>query len=266
MLTRSSNELNGRLPRFSTVPLTEVPLFPPFHSSRSRELPGNYPFVVQQGYIDECIKEWRSPAHILCKAVYNTVSDYLKCVVKRHFATFGQGTLEYRIRRVTLTHTLLGLFMLTILCRILIQDHLKSCLAKTQERIDWLLNLEDKPFSLNTHYLSDYKSKFLAYYRGARRKNNHSDIMNSIKAHTTSTPSSPIVSSKQTSTSLYGVSKVLSGLTEMGFNGVQANDLPKLLRADSMEPAVEIMADVRAYFQGKLYTLSLPINANTVDL
>jgi hypothetical protein len=77
--------------------------------------------------------------------------------------------------------------------------------------------------------------------------------MNSTKAYTAPASSSPTGYSKQTSISLYGVSEVLSGLTEMGFNGVQANDLAKLLRLDSMESAIEIMADVRAYFQGKLY-------------
>jgi hypothetical protein len=152
---------------------------------------------------------------------------------------------------VSPTSPLLGLFKQHIFCRILIQDHLKSCLARTEEKINWLVDLEDKAFSLNTHYLSDYKSKFLAYYRGARRKNNHSEIMDSIKAYTPPASPSP-TTPRQTSSALYGVSKVLIGLTEMGFNGVQANDLAKLLKTDNMEPAIEIMADVRAYFQGKV--------------
>ncbi|XP_006461433.1 hypothetical protein AGABI2DRAFT_185678 [Agaricus bisporus var. bisporus H97] len=204
--TASGTSTRKRKRRDSVVYVDEV--FERAQRSRTRELPGNYPFVVQQGYIDECIKEWRSPAHILCKAVYNTVSEYFKRMVNQHFATFGQGMLEHR-----------------------------------------LLDLEDKAFSLNTHYLSDYKSKFLAYYRGARRKNNHGGIMDSIKAYTPPASPSPTISSKQAPSSLYGVSKVLSGLTEMGFNGIHANDLAKLLRTDNMEPAIEIMADVRAYFQ-----------------
>lgn len=47
-----------------------------------------------------------------------------------------------------------------------------------------------------------------------------------------------------------GIAKVLAGLAEMGINGVKPEDLPKLLPADKMEPALAIMADVRAYFQG----------------
>jgi len=42
----------------------------------------------------------------------------------------------------------------------------------------------------------------------------------------------------------------MSGLAEIGLIGVQARDLAKLFKIDDMEPALEIMADVRAYFQG----------------
>jgi hypothetical protein len=47
-----------------------------------------------------------------------------------------------------------------------------------------------------------------------------------------------------------GVSKVLAGLVDIGMVGVQPEDLPKLLPSDEMEPALDIMADVRSYFQG----------------
>ena len=47
-----------------------------------------------------------------------------------------------------------------------------------------------------------------------------------------------------------GIAKVLAGLAEIGMTGVKAEDLPKLLPPDRMAPALEIMADVRAYFQG----------------
>jgi hypothetical protein len=68
------------------------------NSARTRELPGNYPFVVQQTYIDGYIQEWRSPALLLCRAVYNTISEYLRDMVHEHFASFGQGLLEHRVR------------------------------------------------------------------------------------------------------------------------------------------------------------------------
>ena len=36
----------------------------------------------------------------------------------------------------------------------------------------------------------------------------------------------------------------------MGAQGLDSTALAKLLPSDPMDPAVEIMADVRAYFQG----------------
>ena len=57
-------------------------------------------------------------------------------------------------------------------------------------------------------------------------------------------------SPKQQQPPVTGISKVLAGLAEIGMSGIKAEDLPKLLPPDRMEPALTIMADVRAYFQG----------------
>jgi hypothetical protein len=46
------------------------------------------------------------------------------------------------------------------------------------------------------------------------------------------------------------ISTALSNLAAIGITGVKAEDLAKLLPHDSMEPALAIMAEVRAYFQG----------------
>jgi len=104
------------------------------------------------------------------------------------------------------------------------------------------------PFSLNTHYLADYKDKFLAHYKGAREKYDRGALIDVIdkcnkkprKSSKTDWPESEPT----------GIDKVLAGLAEMGISGVKPEDLPKLLPPDRMEPALLIMADVRAYFQG----------------
>jgi len=70
----------------------------PSFSFRTRELPGTYPFIVQQSYVDECVGKWREPAQFLCKSMYKTLSDQLKCIIHEHFAHFGHGMLEHRIR------------------------------------------------------------------------------------------------------------------------------------------------------------------------
>ncbi|KAJ3504231.1 hypothetical protein NLJ89_g8043 [Agrocybe chaxingu] len=203
------------------------------HRARTRELPGNYPFVVQKAFIESIIKEWRTPALILCKTVHNTIANHVKKLVAKHFNEFGQGYLEQRVKSI-------------------IHLHLKACLERAQERIDWLLRLEDLPFSLNTHYLSDYRSKFFSYYKGAREKYERADVIRAIKQHTKNPiPATPTMSTRSNVAVAppTGVAKVLAALAEIGLSGIKAEDIPKLFPPDRMEPALGIMADVRAYFQ-----------------
>lgn len=135
---------------------------------------------------------------------------------------------------------------------------MKTCLERAEERIVWLLELEDLPFSLNTHYLADYKSKFFAYYKGSREEYNRADLMNAIRDYEGTAPAptsdtsgrgmtkNPVVNVIEPT----GIAKILTGLAEIGVTGVKPEDLAKLLPPDRMEPALTIMADIRAYFQG----------------
>jgi hypothetical protein len=127
-----------------------------------------------------------------------------------------------------------------------VHQHLKQCLERTEEQIMWLLQLEGRPFSLNTHYLADYKSKFLSHYRATREQYKQYQLVKAIqnygKNETTIVSGVPYQPT--------GIAKVFAGLAELGVTGVKVEDLPKLLPPDRMEPALIIMADVRAYFQG----------------
>ena len=66
-------------------------------SSRTRELPGHYPFSVQKMFIEQIIKQWQGPAIALCKTVHASVLDHLQKLVSSHFGNYGQGHLETRI-------------------------------------------------------------------------------------------------------------------------------------------------------------------------
>jgi hypothetical protein len=112
--------------------------------------------------------------------------------------------------------------------------------------------LEDRPFSLNTHYLADYKDKFLAYYRGAREKDRNVDLMRAIETYTPPVSSSAFNRNAPSNQAPTGIAKVLAGLVEIGIIGIRPEDLAKLIPPDGMEPALIIMADVRAYFQGEV--------------
>ena len=136
---------------------------------------------------------------------------------------------------------------------------MKRCREQAEIRVQWLLDLESSPFSLNTHYLSDYRAKFLAYYKAAREKYEKSDLVKCIeeyKQSPTVSQTSSLASLRNLSASATqqppGIAKALAALSEIGLWGIKAEDLANLLPPDHMAPALGIMADVRAYFQGKI--------------
>ena len=91
--------------------------------------------------------------------------------------------------------------------RSIVNDVLAECHAVTLEKIDWLLEMEAAAtFTLNEHYFSDYRQKFLESYRGARAEENR--------------------------------------------GGNEDLRLEELIARDRFEPALQIMASVRGYFQG----------------
>ncbi|KAJ7064090.1 P-loop containing nucleoside triphosphate hydrolase protein [Mycena amicta] len=177
--------------------------------ARARELPGNAPFSVQMSFIGEFTTQWEGPAQTLC----------ISNLVAKHFLGYGQGGLEQRMR-------------------ILIQEQLQQRTDAAQALIAKLVALEEPgPMTLNTHYLSDYKEKYLSRYRAAREKTTHGTFASSVQNHKPKLPHSADIDS------------ILAHLNNLGLKGIKAADLTKLLPPDEMDPALHIMADVRAYFQ-----------------
>ncbi|KAI9456485.1 P-loop containing nucleoside triphosphate hydrolase protein [Boletus coccyginus] len=175
----------------------------------TRELPGNYPFVVQRTYIEEITEKWSGPAMVLFDEVYTILRADLVKLVDAHFAHMGNGNAKQAILMI-------------------VHDHLDEAATQTKQRIQWLLELEKNPTTLNTHYYADYKDQFLTFYKAAQ---DDSDLVTRLQQ----VRGDP-------------VNRVLSGLNELGISA-KATDLPKLLPPDPTEAALNIMASVRAYFQ-----------------
>ena len=89
----------------------------------------------------------------------------------------------------------------------------------------------------------------MAHYKGTREKYDRSDIMGAIQSYKSSGSSNASAAYPSTSQST-GIAKIMAGLAEIGMSGIKPEELPRLLPSDSMEPALVIMAEVRAYFQG----------------
>ncbi|KAI0067582.1 hypothetical protein BV25DRAFT_835648 [Artomyces pyxidatus] len=195
-------------------------------SARTRELPNNYPFVVTEKYIQHYVGKWKVPTLGFFDAVTKVVVDYMRKLVKQHFERFSQGHLFETVNLI---------FM----------KHIKKLQELTRDRLLWLLELEIRPFTLNVHYLADYKEKFLTYYKGCRQKDENGSLMKALEAYR---PYTGTHRSSMTEIQA-GMAKVMAGLGEIGITGTQPTDLPKLLPVDPYDPALDIMASVRAYFQ-----------------
>jgi len=89
---------------------------------------------------------------------------------------------------------------------------------------------------MNEHYFMEYRSKFLAHYKEARLKTKSQFIRN--------------LENRDDGDMMQAMNDAMSSLTRMGLEAANASLLANLLPSDPMEPAIGIMADVRAYFQG----------------
>ncbi|KZT27153.1 hypothetical protein NEOLEDRAFT_1131161 [Neolentinus lepideus HHB14362 ss-1] len=207
----------------------------------SRELPDKYPFEVTLLFIKEFTQTWRDPAVALFDKVHDQFVAYMKKMIEEQFpvSRYPHSGLPQRIM-------------------VIVADILKQLADRTKERIEWLLELEEDPFTLNAHYYQDYKDKFLAYYKKSRHENsgNKSFLSNLGPRGKPSSPS-PTPQKKGIRYSVEvveddntgDVDEVLAILARLGRPGLKAEDLARLLPSDSYAPAIEIMAETRAYFQ-----------------
>ncbi|KAJ7889632.1 P-loop containing nucleoside triphosphate hydrolase protein [Mycena leptocephala] len=128
---------------------------------------------------------------------------------------FVYNTLAQHVKAlITLHFSSFGQGGLEQRIMILVQDYMKQRAEAAQALISKLIWLEeDGSHTLNEHYLADYKAKFVSHYKTAREKAQNP-----------------------------GDRTVLSGLAALGLNDVAIAARPD-------DPALNIMSDVRAYFQ-----------------
>ncbi|KAI6139724.1 P-loop containing nucleoside triphosphate hydrolase protein [Pisolithus tinctorius] len=212
----SDDDEHGPLPatlRSNAIYIDEV--MQSAKNGRTRELPDYYPFVVQETYISMIVKKWQEPAIDLFDIVNSIIRERVGKIVDDHFAHLGKGGVKQAVLMI-------------------VYDHLDLAAARAKEKIDWLLQVERMPATLNTHCYTDYRDKFLAYYRGCR--DNNYDLMSNIRKLATDR------------NRVETVNKALSSLTELGIS-TQVDDLTRLLPSDPLEVALGIMASVQGYFQ-----------------
>jgi len=116
--------------------------------------------------------------------------------------------------------------------------HLKDCKERTAMKMKDCIDLEhEDPVTLNEDYLADYKDTFIARYRAAKQIH----VKCSLKLQ-------KLVDGGYQNTSY--MRNAVENLQCMGLPSFNNNDLLRLLPGDPADDAIEIMAEVRAYYQG----------------
>ena len=98
----------------------------------------------------------------------------------------------------------------------------------------------EEPTTVNEHYLSDYKAKYLAHYRAERKLHPGSEANPSLRNFINGLHDQDCFEN------------AVSYLNRLGFpSDLKRDDLLRLLKPDASEEALDIMAEVRAYYQGQ---------------
>lgn len=248
-------------------------------SAISRELPGNVPFAMKKEMIQNAIQLWREPAEVLL--------DSADSVIAKHFSTLcNQHFKHYKVLR---HHVMYSSHLIRDACWYLIHysnsaklnRHRSACGKLARDRVDWILEVEHQAtFSLNALYHLSYRRNFETFYKSVRWSYRwRGEIVKRLPAskmaelETSSAPADEDVEAEETlslpcaaepaepcSPYVMGspVDMVESDapkrarLIRQLESGDPTNvpELIKLIPAESSDQAIEILADVRAYWQG----------------
>ncbi|KAJ3559507.1 hypothetical protein NM688_g311 [Phlebia brevispora] len=159
-------------------------------SSLTRQLPYNVPFEAKVSLIERIFKEWDQYSTKCFDLVHNATLEEVKDLIDLRF---GRYTTSLPDQIATI-----------------MENVIERASEKTRERIEWMLQLEDPPFTLNDHYFSTYREKYLARYKEAR--------------------------------------KASSPRNTMGYAGLEEADLARLRGPDPYEEELIVMAETSAYF------------------
>ncbi|KAH7098197.1 P-loop containing nucleoside triphosphate hydrolase protein [Auriculariales sp. MPI-PUGE-AT-0066] len=201
--------------------------------ARTRELPGNCPFVVKRHYIVEAVAKWQEPTETCFAAAGKVLLHELDNVLQDHFSIYSHGGLLARVRTA-------------------VHDHLQICAEQASAALRLELRKETcGPFTQNEHHLFAYKDIFLAHYK---RMNNPGPMASTNQSSETAGPTASAAQRGTTHPQLDTAAvtaAALDALRQLGgaYANVTAADLARVLPTDDTDTALDIMAEVRAYFQ-----------------
>jgi hypothetical protein len=122
-----------------------------------------------------------------------------------------------------------------------VHEQLRVMTDDARQHIKKIIGLEDRIFTMNTHYLEDVGAKILAELR-ARRYGTAPD-QNVIEGENHQTASDGEDGKAKR------LREILGQLTSMGYTGLDEASLARSHHSDVYERELKVMAEVRAYWQ-----------------
>ncbi|EMD31064.1 hypothetical protein CERSUDRAFT_60537 [Gelatoporia subvermispora B] len=223
-----------------------------------RYLPNNIPYPAKVELIRAAQSTWEEKSHHCFDAVHKECLKTMMDLIGGRFSRYEN--LRTRVR-------------------LAVQDLIKERFDGTLLFLRNLLKLETTPFTQNDHYLADKTAASLAQYKEVRAGKASPERVKPMRVFqmtssgtsnrspfsfadppSTATSSSwfsqkPAKSFVNTATGSTAVdyeqklSDAFSALAALGYHGITAEDLPKLRPPDEYEEELQVMAEVRAYFQ-----------------
>ncbi|KIJ46924.1 hypothetical protein M422DRAFT_249668 [Sphaerobolus stellatus SS14] len=187
----------------------------------TRELPGDYPTcAVKEELIKTSMKGWGKPMLEYFETVRGLMAQYLKALVDIHFGMHMHSSLHAKIMSI-------------------VRDQLRNLSDKAMQHLNSLLSVEGLPFTLNHSQLREYKEAFLVHCKDIRRRPKGQDAI--VRRF----QDSEVALSTQFRNDLTDLTELLQrfGLP------CTSTDLQRLLSENKFDPALDIIATVRAYFE-----------------
>lgn len=113
--------------------------------------------------------------------------------------------------------------------RAIIEEKCAELALNTEAMLKWHAKVELRPYTQSRFYITDIKTKFLARLRDER-------------ARVTDDDEDSHVSEKS-------AKLAVQHLTEAGYKNIKLSDLEKLRQVEPFERELDVMAEVRAYYQ-----------------
>jgi hypothetical protein len=69
----------------------------PLTRAVTRELPNTYPYIVQKEYIEDFVRKWNEPAHVLFKTIAEKVKEATLHIVETRFGNYTHSRFKQRV-------------------------------------------------------------------------------------------------------------------------------------------------------------------------